>query len=110
MFLPLVAGIIIALFMKRAMFKPAYILLSRKYYFDELYENVIVTRVFYGWLARGLDWGDRSIIDRLANFTGWLGANVGTAMRQVQTGQLQGYGVAIPIGIMVIVGIYIIFQ
>ena len=115
-----VAGILLAYTMYRAklitpervgaMFKPAYILLSRKYYFDELYENLIVIRAFYGWLARSLDWGDRSIIDRLANFTGSVGANIGTPIRQVQTGQLQGYGMAISVGILVIMGIYIIFQ
>jgi NADH-quinone oxidoreductase subunit L len=91
-------------------FKPIYVLLYRKYYFDELYEDVIVRRVFYGGLAYMLDWFDRSVVDRIANFMGWLGANTGSALRQVQTGQLQAYGMAISIGILVIFGIYLFIR
>ena len=36
-------------------------------------------------------------------------ANVGTALRQVQTGQLQEYGAAISVGILTIVGLYLWF-
>ena len=50
---------------------------------------------------------DRSLVDRVANFIGWLGANTGTAIRQVQTGQLQTYGMVISIGILVIFGIFL---
>ena len=86
-----------------------YTLLSRKYYFDELYEGLLVTRYFYAGLARALDWTDRMVIDRAANAIGWLGANFGSALRQAQTGQLQGYGAAISVGIVLILGIYIVF-
>ena len=92
-----------------ARFKPVYTLLIRKYYFDELYEDLIVRRFFYGGVARVLDWFDKSIIDRTGNIIGWLGANVGTALRQVQTGQLQEYGAAISVGILAIVGLYLWF-
>ena len=40
---------------------------------------------------------------------GWLGANLGSALRQAQSGQLQGYGAAISVGIVFIVGLYIFF-
>ena len=86
-----------------------YTLLSRKYYFDELYEGLLVTRYFYAGLARALDWTDRMVIDRAANAIGWLGANFGSGLRQAQTGQLQGYGAAISVGIVLILGIYIVF-
>ncbi len=89
--------------------KAPYVLLSRKYYFDELYEDYLVTRFLYGTLARGLDWADKSIIDRLVNTIGWLGANVGGTIRQAQTGQLQGYGMAISVGILFILGLYLFF-
>jgi len=88
---------------------PAHTLLSRKYYFDEAYEGFLVSRFFYGGVARGLDWIDRSVIDRIAGVIGWLGANFGGALRQVQTGQLQGYGAAISVGIILIIGVYIFF-
>ena len=90
--------------------KPVHVLLSRKYYFDEAYEGFLVVRLFYGGLARGLDWADKSIIDRLANGIGWLGANTGGALRQAQTGQLQGYGLAISVGILILVGIFLIIR
>ena len=84
-------------------------MLSRKYYFDEAYETVLVTRSLYGGVARGLDWFDKSVVDRVANLAGWFGANTGSALRQVQTGQLQGYGAAISVGIVLIIGLYLFF-
>ena len=89
--------------------RPIYVVLSSKYYFDELYEDVLVRRIFYGGLARVLDWGDKNIVDRVANSIGWLGANVGGALRQFQTGQLQQYAAAISIGVVVILGLYLWF-
>ncbi len=88
---------------------PLYTLLASKYYFDELYEDLLVRRLYYGGIARALDWADKSVIDRIANVIGWLGANVGGALRQFQTGQLQQYGAAISIGIIVIMGLYLWF-
>ena len=89
--------------------EPARVLLSRKYYLDEFYEDFLVRRIFYGGLARATDWVDKSVVDRFVDAVGWSGANVGRALRQAQTGQLQGYGVAISVGILLIVGIYILF-
>ena len=88
---------------------PAHALLSRKYYFDEIYETHLVGRYFYGGAARLLDWFDKSVVDRTAGIVGWLGANLGGALRQAQSGQLQGYGAAISVGILFIVGLYILF-
>ena len=90
-------------------FKPIHTLLYNKYYFDEMYEKILTIRLFYGGLARGLDWLDKSVVDRIVNITGWFGANVGGAIRQVQTGQLQGYGAVISVGVVVILGIYLFF-
>jgi len=84
-------------------------LLVQKYYFDEMYEGLFVTRCFYAGLARSLDWIDSAVIDRIANIIGWLGANFGGVLRQAQTGQVQGYGAAISVGIVLILGIYILF-
>ena len=90
-------------------FKSAYTTLSRKYYFDELYEDIIVRSVFYNGAARILDWGDKNIVDWAADRIGWLGANVGTPLRQLQTGQLQQYGAAISVGILIMLGLYLWF-
>ena len=89
--------------------RPLHTLVYRKYYMDELYEGVITRRLFYGGIARGLDWIDKTVVDRIANGIGWLGANLGTALGQLQTGQLQEYGAAISIGILTMVGLYLWF-
>ena len=90
-------------------FRSAYTTLSRKYYFDELYEDILVRSVFYNGAARILDWGDKNIVDWVADRIGWLGANVGTPLRQIQTGQLQQYGAAISVGILIMLGLYLWF-
>jgi NADH-quinone oxidoreductase subunit L len=84
--------------------------LERKYYIDEIYENQLVRRGLYSGLAQGLDWIDRTIIDGFVDATGWIGRNVGGLLRQVQTGQLQAYGVVTSAGILVILGIYVFLQ
>jgi len=91
-------------------FKPLYILLSRKYYFDELYEDILVRKVFYGSIAYVTDWFDRSIVDGTVRLIGWFGANTGSAIRQTQTGQLQTYGMAISIGILLTFGVFLFFR
>ena len=92
-----------------ARFKPIYALLSRKYYFDELYEDVITRRAFYESAARALDWADKNVVDKIADRIGWFGANVGTPLRQLQTGQIQQYAAAISVGVIVIVILYLWF-
>ena len=89
--------------------KAAYTLLSRKYYFDELYEDLIVRKAIYNGIARLLDWGDKNVVDKVVNTLGWFGANVGTPLRQIQTGQLQQYGAAVSVGILVMMGLYLWF-
>ena len=86
--------------------KGAYIVISRKYYFDEAYEDYVTIRGLYSGLAAALDFGDRAIIDKVVNNVGWFGRNTGRAMARVQTGQLQTYAVGISIGILVIFGVY----
>ena len=88
-------------------FRPVHTLLSRKYFLDELYEDVIVKLVFYRGISYALDWVDKSVVDNVANFCGWLGANTGTAIRQAQTGQLQAYGMGISVGILIIFAIFL---
>ena len=93
-----------------AAFKPLYVLFYRKYFMDELYEDIIVRGFFYGGIARVLDWFDRNVVDNLARASGWLGANSGGAIRQLQTGQMQSYGMAISVGILIIFGIFLFLR
>jgi NADH-quinone oxidoreductase subunit L len=87
----------------------AHRILSRKYYMDEAYELYGVQRGLYGGLARALDWVDRAVVDRFVTTVGWFAVNIGGALRQVQTGQLQAYGVVISVGILSILGLYLFF-
>lgn len=84
-------------------FKPFYTLFLRKYYLDELYENVIVKRLLIGGLFAGLERIDSEGIDGAVNGAGGMAALTGRALRRLQTGQLQVYGLTIAIGILAII-------
>ncbi len=86
---------------------PAHTLLSRRYYFDDLYEGVLTRKVLYLGLARSLDWADKALVDGAVRLVDRSGRNVGRAVAQLQTGQLQGYGVAISVGVLTIAAVYI---
>ena len=88
-------------------FRPIHILLSKKYYLDELYEDLITTKLYYARIANISDWLDRNIVDSTVNVVGWLGANVGGALRQLQNGQTQMYATATSLGIIIISIIFI---
>ena len=51
-------------------FQPLYVTLSRKYYMDELYENVIVNLVFYKGIFVVLQKIDTYVIDGIVNGVG----------------------------------------
>ena len=84
-------------------------LLARKYYMDDLYEEVGVRRFFYGTLAAMTHWFDRSVVDGAAEGVGLVSRNVGRAVSLFQTGQVQAYGVAITIGILAILLGYLVW-
>ena len=65
---------------------PIYTLLARKYFVDELYEGVIVRRVFYRFFAGVTDWLDRNVVDGLVDLAGWLTRQIGRLVAQLQTG------------------------
>ncbi len=87
-----------------------YTLLLAKYYFDELYEDVITRQVFYSKLAASLDLIDKNFIDGIVRTIDRVGRNVGRLIAQMQTGQLQGYGIVTSFGVLLIFGIYLIFR
>ena len=85
---------------------PLHTLLLRKYYIDELYENLVVEKVYYQGIAQISEWFDNNIIDRIADMTGWIGANFGVVIRQFQNGQTQMYATVTSIGLIIIMIIY----
>ena len=86
--------------------RPFHLLLTKKYYFDELYEGYITRKAFYRWGAGFLDWADKAVVDGVARMVGYLGRSVGGVMAHAQTGQLQGYGVVVSLGVLGILGVF----
>jgi NADH-quinone oxidoreductase subunit L len=84
-------------------FKPLYTLFYRKYFMDELYENVIVRKLLIGGLFAGLQQVDTYGVDGTVNGVAKGAVATGQAVRKAQTGQLQLYGLVIGIGILVII-------
>ena len=90
-------------------FRPIRQVLFRKYYMDELYESVVVTRGFYDKVVRFADWVDREIVDRTVDGIAWMSRNSGRSIARLQTGQVQGYGAVVSLGILLILGVYLIW-
>jgi NADH-quinone oxidoreductase subunit L len=83
-------------------FGPIYTLVFRKYFFDELYENIIVKLVLMKGLFTGFTFFDTKGIDGAVNGIGTAVTSTGRGIRHAQSGQLQLYGLFIGIGIAVI--------
>ena len=85
------------------MFKPFYTLFLRKYYLDELYENIIVKNTLIGGLFKVFEKTDTNGVDGIVNGVAGSAMTGSNTIRNVQTGQLQLYGMFIGIGIVVII-------
>ena len=86
---------------------PLYTLLFHKYYVDELYMAVVVNPLkgLAGWLARILDErGIDGLVNGIAAFFGWSGQTT----RQVQTGSVRSYALSILLGVVVLVGYFVL--
>ena len=81
---------------------PIYAGLKRKYFLDDLYEGLLVRRLFYRHFVGIIDWLDRSIVDGFVDFTAGVCRNGGRLLSQLQTGQVQFYGVVIVMGAVLI--------
>jgi NADH-quinone oxidoreductase subunit L len=86
-----------------SMFKPLYTLFYRKYWLDELYENIIVRIALLKGLFAGFEIFDSNGVDGAVNGVASTAIATGRAIRQAQTGQLQLYGLFIGIGIVAII-------
>jgi NADH-quinone oxidoreductase subunit L len=83
-------------------FGPFYKLIFRKYFFDDLYENIIVKLALMKGLFTGFKLFDEKGVDGAVNGAGEIITGGGKAIRQAQTGQLQLYGLFIGIGLVII--------
>ncbi len=92
-----------------ARFQPVYTLLSRKYYFDELYENIVVRKGFYKYIADALRWFDEHWIDNANVYiSNWVN-RIGKSGALVQNGQTQTYAVGMVIGVVAVVAAFLLW-
>jgi NADH-quinone oxidoreductase subunit L len=84
-------------------FGPLYTLIYRKYFFDELYENIIIRILMIKGLFTGFELFDSRGVDGAVNGAASIVTGGGRALRRAQTGQLQLYGLFIGIGVAVLI-------
>ena len=91
------------------MFGSVYRFLLNKWYFDELYNLIFVRPAFA--LARGL-WhvGDSTIIDGIPNGVAAMAADGSAQVVKIQTGSIANYAFAMLIGLVLLVGIFLLFR
>jgi len=106
-------------------FRPIYTLLLNKYYFDEIYDAIIIKPLlafcrfmwkfdaavidgivnFLGRFSLFLSWAwdafDRYIVDGIVNGLGYTIWGIGSLIRQAQTGRVQNYAIVIFAGVIV---------
>ncbi|MBA7697809.1 hypothetical protein ES703_106480 [subsurface metagenome] len=80
-----------------------YTLFYRKYWFDELYENIFVGKALINGFFAGLQQLDTYGVDGAVNGVATATMAGGRAIRRAQTGQLQLYGLFIGIGVLAII-------
>jgi NADH-quinone oxidoreductase subunit L len=88
--------------------KPVYHFLSNKWFVDELYHAVIVRPISMASDLVLWRWLDVKIIDGLINKTGaWFG-QLGEKLRRVETGMVQNYALSIVVGIIALIGYFLV--
>jgi len=84
-------------------FGPITALFENKWYFDRLYEDVLIRRVFQDGWNRLMELNDRYVFDGAVNGCGRLARAASDRLRTVQNGQPQAYGLGFAAGILVVV-------
>jgi NADH-quinone oxidoreductase subunit L len=87
---------------------PVYTLLLNKYYVDEIYDAVIVQPIkgmSTVLLWKGIDGG---LIDGTVNGAGGLVRASSRSLRRLQTGSIRAYAASLFLGVVVILGWYLL--
>jgi len=92
-----------------AKFQPAYRLMFRKYYVDELYEDQIVRKGFYKYLADAIRWFDEHWIDNAnVHLSVWV-SRIGKSGAVIQNGQTQTYAIGMIVGVVAVVAGFLLW-
>ncbi|MBV9251804.1 MAG: NADH-quinone oxidoreductase subunit L [Acetobacteraceae bacterium] len=91
------------------MFRPIYLFVLNKWYFDELYDVIFVNPAIR--LARAF-WqtGDVTVIDGVPNGLAALTVEGSRGAVRIQTGSLAMYAFVMLIGVVVLIGIFMVFR
>jgi len=90
-------------------FRPIYITLYRKYWFDELYERIIVVRFLVDGIFAAFAQFDARFVDGAVNGVAAGISSAGATVRRAQTGQLQVYALTMAVGIIAIAVCFYLF-
>jgi NADH-quinone oxidoreductase subunit L len=92
-----------------ASFRPIYLFLLNKWYFDEFYNAIIVRPLLAA--ARFL-WqtGDATIIDGIPNGLASLTVGGSGRMARLQTGSIAAYAFTMLIGLVVLISVFLLFR
>jgi NADH-quinone oxidoreductase subunit L len=82
------------------LFSPVHTLFFRKYWLDELYEDIIAKNILSNSIFASLRLFDNKGIDGVVNRVANTVITTGKTIRKVQTGQLQLYGMFIILGVL----------
>ena len=91
-------------------FSPIHTVLSRKYWMDELYEQIILVKVVINGLFKAFQLFDTHAVDGTANSIADGTVGLARGMRRAQTGQLQTYAMVIALGVVIIVASFHFFS
>jgi NADH-quinone oxidoreductase subunit L len=75
-----------------------------KYYVDHLYQLVFARGGQL--LGEALWWLDAKVIDGAVNGAAWLAQVIGGALRKVQTGRIENYGLGMAAGLILVLLVY----
>ena len=84
---------------------PAYTLLERKYYLDDVYERGLVRSIQYP-VADAVDAVDRRVVDGAVNGVGLAARGMGGLLRYLQSGSVQRYAVFLFAGVVILALIF----
>jgi NADH-quinone oxidoreductase subunit L len=75
-----------------------------KYYVDDIYQLVFARGGVL--VSEALWWFDARIIDGAVNGAGWLSQRIGGALRKIQTGRVENYGLGMAAGLAIVLLVY----
>ena len=81
-----------------------YLASVNKYYVDDFYQLVFARGGVL--IANALWWFDARVIDGAVNGSGWVATRIGGALRKIQTGRVENYGLGIAAGLAIVLLVY----